>query len=100
MVDFSKNPMYEPSFNFCDQNLLDSVEKGDRHCWLFFRLLALCHTVMPEVKDGRKRNTPPPPVPSHLNLWCILKPLYTFGKQYCPSPTLRVSQLIYKTTNL
>ena len=29
-----------------------------------------------------------------------LKPLYTFGKQYCPSPTLRVSQLIYKTTNL
>ncbi|XP_033633793.1 phospholipid-transporting ATPase ID-like isoform X2 [Asterias rubens] len=53
MVDFSKNPMYEPSFNFCDQNLLDSVEKGDRHCWLFFRLLALCHTVMPEVKDDK-----------------------------------------------
>ena len=24
----------------------------------------------------------------------------TFGKQYCPSPTLRVSQLIYKITNL
>ena len=29
-----------------------------------------------------------------------LKPLYTFGKQYCPSPTLRVSQLIYKITIL
>ena len=29
-----------------------------------------------------------------------LKPLYTFGKQYCPSHTLRVSQLIYKITNL
>ena len=29
-----------------------------------------------------------------------LKPLYTFGKQCCPSPTLRVSQLLYKITNL
>ena len=29
-----------------------------------------------------------------------LKPLYTFRKQYCPSPTLRVSQLIYKITIL
>ena len=29
-----------------------------------------------------------------------LKPLYTFGKQYCPSPTHRVSQLIYKITIL
>ena len=30
----------------------------------------------------------------------LLKPLYAFGKQYCPSPTLSVSQLIYKLTNL
>ena len=29
-----------------------------------------------------------------------LKPLDTFGKQYCPRPTLCVSQLIYKITNL
>ena len=29
-----------------------------------------------------------------------LKPVDTFGKQYCPRPTLRVSQLIYKITNL
>ena len=29
-----------------------------------------------------------------------LKPSDTFGKQYCPMPTLRVSQLIYKITNL
>ena len=35
-----------------------------------------------------------------LNIFISLKPLYTFGKQYCPSPTLRVSQLIYKITNL
>ena len=27
-----------------------------------------------------------------------LKPLYTFGKQNCPSPTLRVSQLAFKIT--
>ena len=30
----------------------------------------------------------------------ILKQLDTFGKQYCPRPTLRVSQLKYKITNL
>ena len=29
-----------------------------------------------------------------------LKPVDTFGKQCCPRPTLRVSQLIYKITNL
>ena len=29
-----------------------------------------------------------------LVVW--LKPLDPFGKQYCPRPTLRVSQLIYK----
>ena len=30
----------------------------------------------------------------------VLKPLDTFCKQYFPRPTLRVSQLIYKITNL
>ena len=33
-------------------------------------------------------------------VWRALKPLDTFGKQYCPRSTLRVSQLIYKITNL
>jgi hypothetical protein len=32
--------------------------------------------------------------------WIWLKPLDTFGKQYCPRSTLRVSQLLYKITNL
>ena len=32
--------------------------------------------------------------------WMSLKPLDTFGKQYCPMPTLRASQLIYITWNL
>ncbi|XP_072050739.1 probable phospholipid-transporting ATPase IM [Amphiura filiformis] len=55
LVDFSANKDYEPSFKFYDQTLLDAIEKGDRNCWLFFRLLALCHTVMPERnEDGKK----------------------------------------------
>ncbi|XP_038076236.1 phospholipid-transporting ATPase ID-like isoform X3 [Patiria miniata] len=53
MVDFSKNPMYEPDFRFCDNSLLTAMEKGDRHCWMFFRLLALCHTVMPEIVEDK-----------------------------------------------
>ena len=32
--------------------------------------------------------------------WFCLKPLDTFGKQYCPRPTLRVSQHVYNITNL
>ena len=31
-----------------------------------------------------------------LDIYAQLKPLYTFVKQYCPSPTLRVSQLTGK----
>jgi len=54
-VDFSANPMYEPGFEFYDRSLLDNVRDGDQHCREFFRLLALCHTVMPEEKkDGEQ----------------------------------------------
>ena len=51
-VDFSANPMSEPTFEFYDKTLLDDVNKGVAHVHEFFRLLALCHTVMPEYKDG------------------------------------------------
>ena len=52
-MDFSSNPMYEPSFEFYDQSLLDNVRSGsDSNAREFFRLLSLCHTVMPEEKDG------------------------------------------------
>lgn len=51
-MDFSSNPMYEPSFQFFDKTLLDDVRRGNPHVQEFFRLLALCHTVMPEWKDG------------------------------------------------
>jgi len=51
-VDFSDNPMYEPSFRFYDNRLWEAVKAGNPHVHMFFRLLALCHTVMPEDKDG------------------------------------------------
>ena len=53
-MDFSANDMYEPSFRFFDQSLLDAVNSGDEDSHMFFRLLSLCHTVMPEEKDGER----------------------------------------------
>ncbi|XP_025076903.1 phospholipid-transporting ATPase ID-like isoform X3 [Pomacea canaliculata] len=52
-VDFSGNPYAEKSFDFYDFELLKVVNHGDQNAHAFFRLLALCHTVMPEVhEDG------------------------------------------------
>ncbi|KAI1301717.1 Phospholipid-transporting ATPase ID [Halotydeus destructor] len=51
-VDFSWNPVYEPSFRFYDAKLLEAVQEGDEESHEFFRLLAICHTVMCEEKDG------------------------------------------------
>ncbi|XP_046966409.1 probable phospholipid-transporting ATPase IM isoform X1 [Vanessa cardui] len=52
-LDFSDNPEYEPEFKFFDAKLQKAVRRGDRNVYDFFRLLALCHTVMPEQKNGR-----------------------------------------------
>ena len=52
-VDFSDNPMHEPDFDFYDKNLLADVKQGNANVHDFFRLLALCHTVMTEYKDGQ-----------------------------------------------
>ena len=52
-MDFSFNPEYEPDFRWYDQGLLDAVRADEEHAHNFFRLLALCHTVMPEEKNGR-----------------------------------------------
>ncbi|CAJ0937664.1 unnamed protein product, partial [Mesorhabditis belari] len=52
-VDFSWNSDYEPEFKFYDWNLLDACRKGTFEVTEFFRLLALCHTVMPERDNGR-----------------------------------------------
>jgi hypothetical protein len=46
--------MSESTFDFYDQSLLDDVYGGKEEQMEFFRLLALCHTVMPEEKDGKQ----------------------------------------------
>ena len=56
-VDFSANPMSEPSFEFYDQSLLDEVRRGDRDTCEMFRLLAVCHTVMPSYSGGEDGQT-------------------------------------------
>uniref|UniRef100_A0AAR5Q838 Phospholipid-transporting ATPase n=1 Tax=Dendroctonus ponderosae TaxID=77166 RepID=A0AAR5Q838_DENPD len=52
-LDFSFNSNYEPEFRFYDKNLLDSVRRREKDTFLLFRLLALCHTVMSENRDGK-----------------------------------------------
>ena len=45
--------MYEPTFKFYDHSLVDAIVRDrDVTCYDFFRLLALCHTVMPDDKNG------------------------------------------------
>ncbi|GAB6028351.1 hypothetical protein CHUAL_002521 [Chamberlinius hualienensis] len=51
-VDFSFNSLFEQEFRWYDQTLLDAVKSQDPDVHKFFRLLALCHTVMPDEKDG------------------------------------------------
>jgi len=50
-VDFSANHFFEPTFEFYDKNLLTAVKSGNPDTHSFFRLLALCHTVMPQYND-------------------------------------------------
>lgn len=52
-MDFSANPEFEPDFRWYDKTLLDAVRSDEKNSHNFFRLLALCHTVMPEYVDGR-----------------------------------------------
>lgn len=54
-VDFSYNELADPKFKFYDNTLVDAVKSGDSSVHLFFRSLALCHTVMAEEKvEGEK----------------------------------------------
>ncbi|XP_014480273.1 PREDICTED: phospholipid-transporting ATPase ID isoform X7 [Dinoponera quadriceps] len=52
-LDFSFNKDYEPEFKFYDPALLEAVKRENQDVHIFFRLLALCHTVMPEEKNGK-----------------------------------------------
>uniref|UniRef100_A0A8C5U1H2 Phospholipid-transporting ATPase n=1 Tax=Malurus cyaneus samueli TaxID=2593467 RepID=A0A8C5U1H2_9PASS len=49
-VDFSYNPLADPKFAFYDRSLVEAVRLNDVPAHRFFRLLSLCHTVMPEEK--------------------------------------------------
>ncbi|CAL8317992.1 unnamed protein product, partial [Lota lota] len=49
-VDFSWNQLADPKFVFHDPSLAELVREGDPAAQAFFRLLALCHTVMAEEK--------------------------------------------------
>ncbi|KAK5927846.1 hypothetical protein CgunFtcFv8_012960 [Champsocephalus gunnari] len=50
-VDFSFNPLYDRGFKFYDGRLVEAIKLEDPAEQDFFRLLALCHTVMPEEKN-------------------------------------------------
>ncbi|XP_074090813.1 putative phospholipid-transporting ATPase IM isoform X3 [Macrotis lagotis] len=50
-VDFSFNPQADNKFQFYDHSLIESIKLGDSKVHEFFRLLALCHTVMPEENN-------------------------------------------------
>ncbi|KAM4634801.1 phospholipid-transporting ATPase ID-like isoform 1-T2 [Polymixia lowei] len=49
-VDFKWNSLADPKFVFHDHSLVETVREGNPEAQAFFRLLALCHTVMPEEK--------------------------------------------------
>ncbi|XP_077377783.1 phospholipid-transporting ATPase ID-like [Festucalex cinctus] len=49
-VDFSFNPLADPRFTFHDDALVEAVKLETPEVHAFFRLLALCHTVMAEEK--------------------------------------------------
>uniref|UniRef100_A0AC35FWC6 Phospholipid-transporting ATPase n=1 Tax=Panagrolaimus sp. PS1159 TaxID=55785 RepID=A0AC35FWC6_9BILA len=51
-IDFSSNKWSEPSFKFYDKTLVDDTKRKIKEVEQFWRLLALCHTVMPERKAG------------------------------------------------
>jgi magnesium-transporting ATPase (P-type) len=52
-LSFAFNPYYEPEFKWFDRELLNAVRSDEARAHNFFRLLSLCHTVMPESKDGK-----------------------------------------------
>uniref|UniRef100_A0AAY4CX71 Phospholipid-transporting ATPase n=1 Tax=Denticeps clupeoides TaxID=299321 RepID=A0AAY4CX71_9TELE len=49
-VDFSFNPLRDQKFRFHDSSLVEAIKLEEPLVQEFFRLLALCHTVMPEER--------------------------------------------------
>ncbi|XP_017563788.1 probable phospholipid-transporting ATPase IM isoform X3 [Pygocentrus nattereri] len=50
-VDFSFNPLMDRKFRFHDSSLVEAIKLEEPLVQEFFRLLALCHTVMPEERS-------------------------------------------------
>ncbi|KAK3525638.1 hypothetical protein QTP70_002547 [Hemibagrus guttatus] len=50
-VDFSFNPLMDRKFRFYDSSLVEAIKLEEPLVQEFFRLLALCHTVMPEERS-------------------------------------------------
>ena len=58
-MDFSFNPLADPKFQFHDHSLVEAVKLENPEVHAFFRLLALCHTVMAEEKkEGSYHEVP------------------------------------------
>lgn len=53
-VDFSFNPLCDTRFQFYDNSLLEAIELEEPAVQEFFRVLAVCHTVMAEEKTEGK----------------------------------------------
>lgn len=51
-VDFSFNSLADEKFRYYDASLLDDVKSSCKQVHDFFRLLAVCHTVMPDETNN------------------------------------------------
>ncbi|XP_063815240.1 phospholipid-transporting ATPase IC-like [Pseudophryne corroboree] len=52
-VDFSWNMLADPNFTYNDKDLIEQIRYGnDPNVCQFFKLIALCHTVMVDKTDG------------------------------------------------
>lgn len=52
-LDFSWNKWSTLKFKFYDKRLVDDTKKGDEMVQMYWRLIALCHTVIPDYKDDK-----------------------------------------------
>lgn len=92
-MDFSWNQLADPKFVFHDHSLVETVREGNPEAQAFFRLLALCHTVMPEEKKEGER----PLMDICITTWRhILRPLCVrFDNVYTTSLTLSPLSFFY-----
>lgn len=52
-VDLSWNSYAEPDFKYYDEALVKNCRDEEKDCYHFFRLIALCHTVISSVPEGK-----------------------------------------------